>query len=443
MRGGMEGSADPLADFNLDIEQLETKIKGLTKQNELSNEIIASGENREALLQSIDTNEKEIERLKQIIMLKPGTGRGGLFGKPTSVAATALAATVASAATPASATTPASASTAAPAATALATLQEAESDMASQQKALSEPHASLADTGISGEDATKTKEYLVDEYDFDFRHVEHFPDLVDFFISLLQSGPQSSDFERARGQHAEGQSLTELKTRIGALQISKGTQRGIIQIFNNEIRKIKTTERYKALSSQGWRVPFKEEASDPQSAVNIYDKMIWISNQTLPFDERRPSEVYDQGTVGLVKGSVKEKTQYLPVPKSRTLHIIEVPDSREFRAARGTNNEYGTLLDEAAGSSKTVEARKKGRINESDRLKVYVDQEPAVQVAGNESGSLKPVALYRSSNEKETSTEKRPFLIKCIPGEVPSTFKAIRNWIENGQPWPPPARPDA
>ena len=172
---------------------------------------------------------------------------------------------------------------------------------------------------------------------------------------------------------------------------------------------------YKFLSDQGWRVPFNEEVSGNDSADAILKKTIWISNQTLPEDETglNKGQMYEHGTVGVVD-SVAVIRGEGNWGGSHALHAITTSPKlgADYTA-------YGSLTSADPSSSE------------------FVDK-------GETAGGFileKPVALYRTRKEKKPTSKKRPFLIKTTGNEKPSSPGEIRNWIERGEPWPPPARP--
>ena len=137
-----------------------------------------------------------------------------------------------------------------------------------------------------------------------------------------------------------------------------------------------------------WRVPTKAEAADKGSGEAILGKIIWVSNK----------------------------------PLNSTKHSGENPARGKVGEVQGYNSKWVGASTHTIGGfvepkSSKATGRKHDKYNEHPEGKV---------------------PLYRSSKTEKTSSEKYPFLIKCEGGETPSTLDKIRNWIENGQPWPPP-----
>ena len=142
-----------------------------------------------------------------------------------------------------------------------------------------------------------------------------------------------------------------------------------------------------------WRVPTKAEAAGKGSGDAIMGKTIWVSDKSLNSEEDI-DENPARGKVGRVTG-------YNSKWKGASTHTIEgVQESRSEGAMGRLKYPYYPLFDP--------------------------------------DGSDPKICLYRSSKEKVPTSKKYPFLIKCEGAETPSTLEEIRNWIENGQPWPPP-----
>ena len=128
---------------------------------------------------------------------------------------------------------------------------------------------------------------------------------------------------------------------------------------------------YEALSSNGWRVPFRGEVSGNDSADAILEKTIWISDQTLPEDETglNKGQMYGHGTVGVVD-SVAVIRGKGKLGKTHALHAVTTSSLLGYE-------EYGSLISAGYRNS---------GFGTQPPPTAYVDQDPSTRL-------VKPVAL--------------------------------------------------
>ena len=174
--------------------------------------------------------------------------------------------------------------------------------------------------------------------------------------------------------------------------LTRGQRRRKIKAESKETRKMNAFQ--KLFIDNKWRVPKKKEAADKNSGNAIMGKIIWISNKSLNSSE----DINENPAIGKV-GRVTEYNSKLRGPSSHTIEGVQELKSEESIGRLGYS--YYDQFDPESSDPR-------GEIN-----------------------------LYRSSKEKVTTSKKYPFLIKCEGDETPSTLEEIRNWIENGEPWPP------